>query len=203
MNGLCFNQLANNLVSQSGQMETQGIPNDALPELARISIIVILPFVQHIIYPFCLRRRIPFNMIARIICGFFFIVFGIAYVAYVQWLIYTSSPCYNKPLKCGHESSPNAINVWIQSPVYLLLAVAEIFLIIPGMCLAYTEAPASMRLILQAIKGLANSVGANIGTAIAPAARNPNLIIFFGTLSGSMAVVSIIFWICFEKKIKY
>lgn len=76
------------------------------------------------------------------------------YAAGVQKMIYSSGPCYNKPLVCGASAdgkTPNSTSVWLQIPIYLLLAMAEILGFTTFSEYSYSEAPKDMRSFVQAI----------------------------------------------------
>ncbi|KAL7931302.1 PTR2 domain-containing protein [Trichoderma chlorosporum] len=196
---LVFNQMDNNLVSQAGQMQSHGFPNDAFININPLAVIVLLPVVQKFWYPFCEKNHIAFNAVARIAVGFLFAAASMLYVTGVQILIYRSGPCYNWPLQCVPEVGPNTVNAWVQSPVYVLLAVAEIFATVSGTQIAYTEAPSSMKSVVQAMFILTGSAGAIVGIIISPAAKNPHLVIMFAALTVAMSAATAIFWILFRK----
>ena len=127
---LCHNQIITNLISQAGQMETHGIPNDIMMNFNPISVIIFLPTVQHCLYPTLRKWNLRFGTISRITVGFVLEGGALAYTAVVQHMIYSPSPCYDKPLKCAaslNGAEPNHINVFLQTPVYVIDGIAEIF----------------------------------------------------------------------------
>ncbi|KAL1593892.1 ATP-dependent DNA helicase chl1, partial [Paraconiothyrium brasiliense] len=60
---LAFSQMMNNFVSQAGQMQLHGLPNDILPNIDPITLIILIPIVDRIIYPLFLEEE--FELLAR------------------------------------------------------------------------------------------------------------------------------------------
>jgi len=181
-------------------METNGVPNDFVPAMNQVACIVLGPMIQHGLYPFLNKHRIAFRPIARITVGFVFVVASMAYAAVVQHLIYQRGPCYDTPLECAASRGavPNQINVWIQTPVFVLIAFGEIFAYVTGLEYAYAKAPNGMKTIVQAISLLVAGVGAALGMAISPVAKDPKLVIMYASVAGIMAITTIGFWIGFR-----
>ena len=51
---------------------------------------------------------------------------AMAYSAIVQHLIYSAGPCYiNTGCEINGEIAPNDVNVWLQSPSYILIGFSE------------------------------------------------------------------------------
>jgi POT family proton-dependent oligopeptide transporter len=131
---VAYGQMSNNLVSQAGQMQSHGIPNDLMQNLDPIAIIILIPLFEKFFYPALRAARIPFRPITRISVGFAIVAIGMGYAAIVQEMIYKAGPCYNHPLKCkaaeikgSHEKLPNHVHVLVQAPIYILTAIGEIF----------------------------------------------------------------------------
>ena len=120
---LCANQMANNLVSQAGQMQLSGIPNDMIPAFASIACVLLAPLLQAL-WSFLARRGIVFSAIFQIEFSFVLCAIAIGFASLTQHLVYTSPPCYNRPRTCNN-GEPNHISVWIQIPIYLIAALAE------------------------------------------------------------------------------
>lgn len=135
--------MSNNLVSQAGQMRLIGIPNDMIQALNCIACIILGPLIQRL-YPFLAAHKISFGPIARVMTAFLVIGVSMAYAAGVQKLIYTRGPCYNIPLSCAASEGgrkPNDINVFVQTPIYFILALAEILGFVSAWEYAYAKAP--------------------------------------------------------------
>jgi proton-dependent oligopeptide transporter, POT family len=83
---VCYNQMLNNLISQAGQMERNGIPNDVLQNIDPISLIVFIPIMDLFIYPGLRKIGIHFRPITRIFFGFMFASAAMAFSAGIQVL---------------------------------------------------------------------------------------------------------------------
>jgi POT family proton-dependent oligopeptide transporter len=192
---ICFDQMQNNLISQAGQMRSSSVPNDLLPALNQVGCIVFGPLIQGVLYPVLRRRQLYPSPITRITIGFGFVTLSMLYATIIQLLIYRSPPCYDQPGHCGH----NQINVWTQAPLYLLIAVGEVFAYVTALEYAYEYSPKTMKVIIQAVGLLIAGVGSACAMALTPVARDPNLLIFYSSLTAGMAATSIVFWLLFRK----
>ncbi|EAW14928.1 oligopeptide transporter [Aspergillus clavatus NRRL 1] len=202
---LCWGQTYNNLISQAGQMETYGIPNDVMPNVNPIACIIAGPIIQQWLFPFLNRRKIPFRPIARISVGFLLMGASLAWAAGLQAFIYRAGPCYDRPLDCPAARRadgsviPQHINVFLQVPCYALMAVGEIFCVTTGSEFCYSRAPKSMKSIVQALFVGAASISYALGIAISPAAKDPNMTIFYACLTGVQILITVGFWFKFRK----
>ncbi|KAF2792805.1 hypothetical protein K505DRAFT_245859, partial [Melanomma pulvis-pyrius CBS 109.77] len=213
---ICFDQMQNNLISQAATMEPHNIPNDIMPAMNQVACIIFGPLIQSVLYPFLHRRKIFFKPIARITVGFGFVALSMLYATLVQQLIYTTGPCYKNPRDCpaawsagkdllGTQLSevafrnPNHVNIWIQTPVYILIAIGEIFAYVTGLEYAYDNSPKGMKAIVQAISLLLAGVGSSCAMALSPIARDPYLVLFYACLACAMVATTIIFWFVFHK----
>jgi proton-dependent oligopeptide transporter, POT family len=129
-----------------------------------------------------------------------------SYAAWVQHLIYTSPPCYTQPLHCAAATSipggpvaHNAVNVLVQTPAYVLIALSEICASVTGLEYAFTQAPASMKSVVNAVFLLMTAAGAMIGAAIAPLARDPRLVGMYLGLAVTSAGAGMVFWWVFGR----
>ncbi|PIG85294.1 MSF oligopeptide transporter [Aspergillus arachidicola] len=199
---LCWGQTYNNLISQAGQMETYGIPNDVMPNFNPIVCIIAGPLIQQCLFPFLNRRKIPFRPIARISVGFFLMGASLAWATGLQAFIYRAGPCPDYPLACPDSKNgtiPQHINVFLQVPCYVLMAIGEIFCVTTGSEFCYSKAPRSMKSIVQALFVGTASISYAVGIAISPAARDPYMTIFYGCLTGVQLAITAGFWLMFRK----
>ncbi|KAL5115346.1 peptide transporter ptr2 [Pleosporales sp. CAS-2024a] len=196
---VCFDQMQNNLISQAGQMDMKGTPNDLLPALNQVGCIVLGPMIQEVLYPFLHRRRIYLGPISRMTIGFGFMSLAMLYATVIQHVIYSSPPCYENNSGCMLSPDKRSLpNVWIQAPVYFLISTGEIFAYVTGLEYAYDHSPKNMKVIVQAIGLLTAGLGSVVALALTPVVHDPNLVIFYAALAGGMAITTILFWLVFR-----
>jgi len=195
-----FDQMQNNLISQAGQMNTHGTPNDLLPALNQVGCILMGPIIQLGLYPLLHRHRIYIGPITRIALGFGFVALSMLYATFVQHAVYTSLPCESDPRDCSSLTTGNSgPNVWIQAPIYFLISTGEVFALVTGLEYAYYHSPSGMKVIVQAINLLIAGVGSAVALSLTAVAHDPNLVIFYGSLAGAMGATTVIVWLLFHK----
>ncbi|KAE8143625.1 POT peptide transporter [Aspergillus pseudotamarii] len=192
---ICNGQASSNLVSQGASMNTHGIPNDMMGCLNPITILVAVPLFERFIYPTLHRFHIKFKPISRITTGFLLASCAMALAAGLQELIYETSPCQRNPTadRC------KGISLLLQIPVYCLMGLSELLAMLSGMEYAYTKAPKSMRSIIMSLFLLAGAFGSSIGVSLSPTSVDPKVLIEYVSLSATMLVAAITFFLCFRK----
>ncbi|KAE8381992.1 POT peptide transporter [Aspergillus bertholletiae] len=198
---ICNGQASSNLVSQGASMNTHGIPNDMMGCLNPITILIAVPLFERFVYPTLHRFHIKFKPISRITTGFLLAACAMALAAGLQGLIYETSPCQRNPKADGCEGIPPArrISMLWQIPVYSLMGLAELLAMLSGMEYAYTKAPKSMRSIIMSLFLLAGAFGSSIGISLSPTSVDPKVLIEYVSLSATMVVAAIVFFLCFRK----
>ena len=73
--------------SQGSTMTTNGAPNDLLNNFNPLTIIIVIPILSHVIYPFLARRKIKFGRISRITFGFCLAIASGIIGTIIQWRI--------------------------------------------------------------------------------------------------------------------
>lgn len=196
---LVYGQMINNFVSQAGQMQLYGLPNDMLQAINALSIIIFIPICERFIYPF-IRKFTPFRAITKIFWGFMFAASAMVYAAVLQYFIYQAGPCYDQPKACAPEfrTVPNNVHVAIQVPAYVLIGLSEILASITGLEYAYTKAPVSMKSFIMSLFLLTNAVGSAIGIALASTSEDPKLVWTYTGLAVSCFLAGCIFYACFR-----
>ncbi|ORY01038.1 helicase C-terminal domain-domain-containing protein [Clohesyomyces aquaticus] len=204
---LVFSQMMNNFVSQAGQMELHGVPNDILQNIDPLTIIILIPVLDRLVYPF-LRSTLHLAMtpITRITWGFFIASAAMAYAAYLQSRIYSAGPCFTSPSRCeagkiaGTEGQyePNRIHVAWQAPSYILIAISEVLASITGLELAYSKAPANMKSFIMSLFLLTSAGGSALGILLAPSAKDPDLVWLYAALAGMSLLAGGLFHIVFK-----
>jgi POT family proton-dependent oligopeptide transporter len=197
---VAYAQTLTNLVSQAGTMQTHGIPNDILINLDPLAVLLLAPLLEFSLYPLLRRVGIPFRPIARIASGFVVIGLAMAYAAVLQHVIYASPPCYNHPLSrgCLDGRVPNQVHILAQSPVYILVALAEIFGVATGYEYAFKHAPPSMRSFVMAMFLSTAAVGAALGILTSPVFVDPTLVWAYSGLSVAAILAGAAFWAMFK-----
>ncbi|KAK6460692.1 POT family-domain-containing protein [Scheffersomyces coipomensis] len=196
---VCYGQMINNFVSQAGQMELHGLPNDILQAINSLSIIIFIPICERLLYPF-IRKFTPFRAITKIFFGFMFAASAMVYAAVLQHFIYQTGPCYDHPKACAPEyrNVPNHIHVAIQVPAYALIGFSEIFASITGLEYAYTKAPVSMKSFITSLFLVTNAVGSALGIALASTSEDPKLVWTYTGLAVSCFIAGCVFWFLYH-----
>ncbi|KAF4830196.1 Peptide transporter PTR2 [Colletotrichum tropicale] len=198
---LAITQMFNNLISQAGQMQLHGVPNDMLQAMAGVACVIFGPIIQAL-YNFLAKRRVSFGPMARIAVAFLICGGGMGYAAGLQKMIYNAGPCFDAPRACAASDGgrlPNDVNVWLQLPVYVALAIAEIFGLVTASEYAYSKAPKNMKSIVQAMVQLSACLGSLMAMALSPVSRDPHLVIVYAVIAGVMGACSVLFWWKFQK----
>ncbi|KAL2788302.1 POT family-domain-containing protein [Aspergillus keveii] len=197
-----YGQFSSNFVTQAGQMQGHGIPNDLMQNFDPISIIVFIPILEAVIYPVLRRMKIRFRPISRISLGFIVASLAMMYAAIVQHLIYSAGPCYDSPLcdasKIDGTAQGNRVHIAIQTPAYVFIGLSEIFASVSGLEYAYTKAPPSMKSFVQSMYLLTNAFGSAIAEALTPAAYDPAIMWMFVGLAVASFLVGILFYIIYR-----
>lgn len=191
--------MINNFVSQAGQMELHGLPNDILQAIDSIAIILFIPIFERYIYPF-IRRFTPFKAITKIFFGFMFGAGAMVYAAVLQHYIYSAGPCFDHPMNCGPEfkNTPNHIHVAIQVPAYVLIATSEILASITGLEYAYTKAPVNMKAFIMSLFLVTNAFGSAIGIALSSVSVDPKMVWTYSGLAIACFLGGCLFWVFFR-----
>ncbi|KAJ1799343.1 peptide transporter ptr2 [Coemansia sp. RSA 2399] len=193
---LCYGQMSNNMVSQSGQMNTGSVPNDIMQNIDPLCIIILVPIFDKLIYPGFRRCGLELRPVTRITCGFLVAALAMAYAAIIQHVIYTTGPYYDAA--GDGDNGFNHISAGIQVPGYILIAIAEIFASITGLEYAYKRAPEKMKSIVMSMFLLTNAGGSILAFCFNSISANPHLVENFAIVSGLMGAFTILFVVCFR-----
>lgn len=186
-------------------MELHGLPNDILPNIDPITIIILIPLLDRIIYPFIRTKLgLAFTPTTRITLGFVVASFAMAYAAWLQSHIYSSPPCFTSPSNCRegkigeNRYKPNEIHVAWQTPAYVLIALSEILANITGLELAYAKAPQNMKSFIMSMFLLTSAFGSALGMLLAPMAKDPRLVWMYSGLALIAAIAGVAFYWTFK-----
>ena len=182
-------------VLAAGQMKLHGMPNDQMQNIDPIVIIIFIPVMDKIVYPFLRKRGFPMYPITRITWGFILAALSMMFAAIIQHEIYIRPPYYNMPSSAGEDDPPgNDIHVAIQTPGYLLIGLAEILASITGLEYAFTKAPANMKSFIMSMFLFTNAFGSILGIGVSVVAEDPKFVWFYTGLCLADVVATIAFW---------
>ncbi|KAF8705994.1 Peptide transporter PTR2A, partial [Rhizoctonia solani] len=190
-----YNQMSNNIVSQAGTMSTHGVPNDLLQNIDPIAIIIIIPLMDRIVYPGLRRMGWVVRPIQRITFGFILAALSMVYTAVLQNAIYRTNPCGRFVSNCD---TPSSLNVWLQTPAYVLIAASEIFASITGLEYAFTKAPLRMKSLVMAAFLFTTAISNAISEALVPVSEDPYLVWNYAGCGIAAFIAGIAFWVCFH-----
>lgn len=198
---LCMNQISNNLISQAAQTQLDGIPNDAVQAFSPVACVLLGPIIQKGLYPALQKRNIQFGPIVRMSWAFVVMGAAMAFAAGIQALIYSRGPCFQAPLACAASDGgriPNSVSVWVQLPVYFLIAFAEILGFVTLSEYSYSQAPKDMRTLVQALRQISAGLGSALGMATSLVAVDPKILYLYISLAAVMVASAPIFWLTFR-----
>lgn len=134
--------MTTNMTSQAATMQLHGAPNDIILNLNPLALIILIPLMDKLVYPALRKKGIRFTPLKRIYAGFLLASMSMVAATVIQYYIYKTSPCGDRPSNCDQ---PAPINVWVQAVPYVLIACSEILAAITGYEYAYTKAPRNMK----------------------------------------------------------
>ena len=91
------------------------------------------------------------------------------------------------------------MNAFVQLPVYVIMALSEIFFTSAAKEFAYNNSPPSMKSFTQALLSLSNAVGCALGAALAPVSKDPYLFVTYISMAAAQMVVGVGFFVVFRK----
>lgn len=187
---LCDGGIGSIQTSQAGSMTTKGVPNDFFVVFNPLIIIILIPILETIVYPFLRRFRIEFYPVYRIAFGFLVAVCSQVAGAVIQHRIYVTSPCGHFATQCQMVSP---LSGWLEVTPYLLQAASECFAMTTAYELAYTRSPPHMKGLVMALFLFISAISAAISQAIDPALTDPYLIWPFVACAVAGFVTTILF----------
>jgi len=200
---LCYSQIDGNLGTVAAGMTLNGTPNDLIQNLNPISIVVLIPFFDRVIYPALRRMGINFTPIKRIYAGFLVAGLAMLYSAILQKFIFEKSPCHdNQPSACETADgfpNPAPINVWVVSGPYILVGISEIFASITSLEYAFTKAPKQMKSFVMAFSQFQTAVSAALNFALVSVNVEERFTWLFGSFAVTAIVVGTLFYLTFMK----
>lgn len=178
--------------SQAGSMSTAGVPNDLFSNFNPLTIIILIPILDYIIYPTLRKYKIDFKPAYRIAWGFALAGASQIAGAVIQYKVYQTSPCGYQATNCPE---PSPISAWQDVSLYILSAAGECFANTTAYELAYTRSPPHMKGLVMALFLFSTAFAAAISQAILPALIDPHLIWpFAGVAIATFVAAGLFLW---------
>ncbi|KAG9285749.1 hypothetical protein G9A89_003428 [Geosiphon pyriformis] len=191
----CYIQMANNLVSQAATMETGIIPNNLVYLLSPITVVILIPIMDKLVYPFLRKLNIVLLPIKKIFIGFILMTLAMIYTTLLQAKIYRTGPCFERsPCEIDGRMVPNRISVWFQTPIYLLIGFSEIFFVITNLGFVFGQAPASMKELLMSFYMLTIGIGSGFAILLVPLSKNPLLTYMYFVMTVIVFIAGCLFY---------
>lgn len=184
--------------AQSAALTSNGVPNDVLDNFNPLAIIVLIPIMNHGIYPLLRKWRIRFGPIKRMTFGFLIASIGASSYAVIQHYIYITSPCGEYATDCEIGTGVSHLSLWIYAIPTGVTACSEVFINITAYGMAYSRAPPRMKGFVSAISLFMTAISTAISMATADALHDPNFVVAFAVPSGIGFVTSFIFYYLFR-----
>ena len=191
---LAYRQMDSNLTNMCATMKLGGVPNDILSNLDPIAIIIIVPIMDTLVYPFLRRKNIRFTPIKKIAAGFFIGSFSMVWASVLQYYVYKSSGFY----ETGDPDYKSPISVWAVTGVYVLIAISEIFASVTTLEYAFTKAPKNMRSLVQSVQLFTTAFSAALAQAFTPLTADPHLVWNYGAVAIISFCTGILFWFTYR-----
>jgi POT family proton-dependent oligopeptide transporter len=188
---LAYNQMVNNLTSQSATLDLGRVPNDIVNNLNPLCLILVIPLMDNFIYPLLRRFRVNFTPIKRITLGFFIASLAITSAAITQRYIYNLSACGTSAGTCD---TPAPISVWVQTIPYVLIGMSEVFASVTGLEYAFTKAPENMRSLVTGVFLMQTAFSSILGQLLVPLSADPYLVLNYSLVAFLAAAGGIGFW---------
>ncbi|KAJ4253331.1 hypothetical protein NW762_010486 [Fusarium torreyae] len=199
---LAYNQMTGNLTTQASTLVLNGVPNDVIQNLNPISIVIMVPIIDHLLYPGLRKLGIPFTPIKRMTVGFLISALSMVASAVMQYYIYQKSPCgkyaNGDDPSTGEKCAPADINVWAQCLPYILIGLGEIFTNVTSYEYAYSKAPENMKSLVMSVNLFMSAFASAIGQAFTPLSDDPLLVWNYTVVACIAFVGGVAFWFNFK-----
>lgn len=184
--------------AQSAALTSNGVPNDVLDNFNPLAIILLIPIMNHGIYPLLRKMGIRFGPIARMTFGFLIAAIGASSYAVIQHYIYITSPCGEYATDCDIGDGVSHLSLWLYAIPTGITACSEVFINITAYGLAYSRAPPNMKGFVMAISLFMTAISTAISLATADALHDPNFVVAFAVPSGIGFAAAFAFYYLFR-----
>lgn len=184
-------------------MKTNGLPNDLLDNMNSVTIVLAVPLMNHVVYPFLRKQGVRWGAVSRMTFGFGLCTVGSIGYAILMYYVYKTSPCGYNATTCAEivpegENSLSSVSYALYAIPVMINAFSELFVNVPAYGIAYSRSPKNMKSLVASINLFMTAISAAIGLATAPAIKDPYLIWAFAGPSIVGGVLTVIFFFTFR-----
>ncbi|RFU23762.1 hypothetical protein B7463_g12576, partial [Scytalidium lignicola] len=194
------NGLGGSANALSTMLTTNGVPNDVISNFNSLSIIVMAPVLNYVLYPLLRKWGIHYGPVARITTGLFMSTVGGAAYTVLNYYAYKKGPCgkYGSSASCVDDegiSLVSDISIWWMAIPFAIGGISELFVNVPAYGIAYSRAPQNMRGLVSAINLFNTAIAYAIGLACSGVIKDPYITWDFGapTIIGLVMTVAFYF----------
>ncbi|XP_038060134.1 solute carrier family 15 member 4-like [Patiria miniata] len=167
-----YNQMSTTYLLQGERMRLVygdfTIPVAALSLFNAAIILVMIPFVDRLLYPFMERIGYPLSKLKRIGIGMVLAVFSMILAAGVEFgrKANINEYGYFPQVVAGQTFNASDLSVFAQVPQYAFIGASEIFTSITGLEFAYSQSPKSMQGVVMGLFLVTTGLGSYIGSLL-------------------------------------
>ncbi|XP_071944057.1 solute carrier family 15 member 4-like [Antedon mediterranea] len=134
-----------------------------------ITVLLLIPLMERVIYPFLDKRNIHISLLKRIIIGMIFIMLAVICAGVLE--IYRLRNVHDRKnvwVQTIGTTQYYAAHLWIfwQILQYALIGISEVFTSIAGLEFAYSQAPKSMHSLIMGLFYLSGGLGNVFGVLL-------------------------------------
>lgn len=140
-----------------------------------IFLLILIPVMDRLVYPYLDRHHIHLNLLFKISLGMAFSLISVVVAGCLEFyrlnLIQTDNSTVI--IQVVGNTSYYAADLWIfwQVPQYALIGISEVFASVASLEFAYSQSPKSMRGIIMGLYCFSTGIGSFVGTGLLEAVR--------------------------------
>ncbi|XP_046859137.1 solute carrier family 15 member 4-like [Xenia sp. Carnegie-2017] len=167
---MVFSQISSTMVFQAKYMDIKlgqfEIPIAYLFLVNTVSVLLIIPVMDKVVYPLLGYFNIHLSQLQRIGIGMLIATASMACAGGIE--VYRKDHCCIPQERHGEDKPLNVsdASIFYQVPQYFLIGLSEVFSSISGLELAFTEAPKSLQGVVMGVFLLSTGMSSIFGTAL-------------------------------------
>jgi len=164
------------------------IPPDLMPSFEDVSVLILIPTFDRIIYPLMKKLKLPPRPLKKMVIGFFFVMLSFILAGLLELWI--------------QHQGKHKVHVLMQVPQIVAMGIAETTVAITVLEFAYSESPVKSRGTVTALWGITSALGTALIALIALIPFNDSAVQFF-VFAGMMGVMLCLFVIFVVRSYHY